>query len=196
MLIGSACGSSGDDGPAAPESASEDGRAGPADIEPFLLREGEEPGFRPGGEASTIVGVDAIAEYWELPPADARRLRERGFISFTRREIDGGETAAGVSEVLLYLTPEGARDQMTYDLRTSTIHAALPDTTIRRFAAGEVPGARGWTGSDVHGNPIGILKWVQGRCLLVLANEGDVPFVKALSTGARAIYERTGGDCP
>jgi hypothetical protein len=30
----------------------------------------------------------------------------------------------------------------------------------------------------------------------VLVSEGDVPFVNALSTGARAIYERPAGDCP
>ena len=32
--------------------------------------------------------------------------------------------------------------------------------------------------------------------MLVLVSEGEVSFVEALSTGARAIYERTGGDCP
>jgi hypothetical protein len=85
---------------------------------------------------------------------------------------------------------------MTYELRATTIHALLPETKIRRFTVRDVPGARGWTGSDLHGNPIGTVHWVQGRCMLVLVSEGDVPFVNALSTGARAIYERTGGDCP
>lgn len=60
----------------------------------------------------------------------------------------------------------------------------------------DVPGARGWTGTDLHGNPIGTVQWVQGRCTLLLVSEGDLPFVEVLSTGTRAIYERTGGDCP
>jgi hypothetical protein len=85
---------------------------------------------------------------------------------------------------------------MTYELRASTIHALLPKTKVRHFTVRGVPDARGWTGSDLHGNPIGTVHWVQGRCMLVLVSEGDVPFVNALSTGARAIYERTGGDCP
>jgi hypothetical protein len=85
---------------------------------------------------------------------------------------------------------------MTYELRTRTIRALLPKTKIRRFTVRGVSGARGWTGSDLHGNPIGTVHWVQGRCMLVLVSEGDVRFVDALSTGARAIYERTGGDCP
>jgi hypothetical protein len=40
------------------------------------------------------------------------------------------------------------------------------------------------------------VQWVQGRCLFLLVSEGEFPFVELLSTGARAIYERTGGDCP
>jgi len=32
--------------------------------------------------------------------------------------------------------------------------------------------------------------------MLLLVSEGDLPFVEVLSTGARAIHERTGGDCP
>ena len=156
---------------------------------------GEEPGFRPDGDALTVVGVNTLANRWGLPRAAAQQLRERGFISFTTRRTLGRD-AGGVSEVLLFTTPEGARNQMTYDLRASTIHATLPETTIRRFRVLAVPGARGWTGSDLHGNPIGTVQWVQGRCMLVLVSEGDVRFVEALSTGARAIYERTGGDCP
>ena len=78
----------------------------------------------------------------------------------------------------------------------TTIHATLPETKIRRFTVRDVPGARGWTGSDLHGNPIGTVHWVQGRCMLLLVSEGDLPFVEVLSTGARAIYERTGGECP
>ena len=176
------------------EAANGNGRSGARDVDRFLMRNGEQPGFRPDGDALTIVGVNAIAEYWELPRAAAQQLRDRGFISFTTRRTHGRD-AGGVNEVLLFRTPEGARDQMAYDLRASTIHATLPETKIRRFTVRD-PGARGWTGSDLHGNPIGTVHWVQGRCMLLLVSEGDLPFVEVLSTGARAIYERTGGDCP
>jgi hypothetical protein len=184
VLSGSACG--GDDEPAAPEAANGSAQSGAPDVDRFLMRKGEQPGFRPDGDASTVEGVNAIAKYWELPRAAAQQLRDRGFISFTTRRTLFGREAAGVSEVLLFSSAEGARDQMAYDLRASTIHAILPETKIRRFSVREVPGARGWTGSDLHGNPIGT----------VLVSEGDLPFVEVLSTGARAIYERTGGDCP
>jgi hypothetical protein len=185
--------SRGDD--AADTSAASNGRSGVRDVKRFLMRNGEQPGFRPDGEASTIVGVNAITNYWRLAPADAQQLRDRGFVSFTTRRTLGRD-GAGVHELLLFRTPEGAQDQMAYDLRASTIHATLPETKIRRFTVGDVPGARGWTGSDLHGNPIGTVQWVQGRCMLLLVSEGDLPFVDVLSTGARAIYERTGGECP
>jgi hypothetical protein len=194
VLSGSACG--GDDEPAAPEGANGNARSGARDVDRFLMRNGEQPGFRPDGDATTVVGVNAITIHWGLPPAEAQQLRDRGFVSFTRQGTLGPRDAAGVSEVLLFATSEGARDQLAYDLRASTIHATLPETKIRRFTVRDVPGARGWTGSDLHGNPIGTVQWVQGRCMLLLVSEGDVPFVEALSTGARTIYERTGGDCP
>lgn len=177
------------------EAANGNGRSGARGVDRFLMRNGEQPGFRPDGDALTVVGVNAIANHWRLAPAAAQQLRDRGFISFTTRRTVGGD-AAGVNEVLLFRTAEGARDQMAYDLRASTIHATLPETKIRRFTVRDVAGARGWTGSDLHGNPIGTVHWVQGRCMLLLVSEGDLPFVEVLSTGARAIYERTGGDCP
>ena len=196
MLIGPACGDDGDDEPAAPEAANGNARSGARDVDRFLMRNGEEPGFRPDGDAFTVVGVDAFAEYARLSRAEVQQLRENEFISFTQRRTLAGRDAAGVSEVRLFATPVGARNETTYELRASTIHAILPETKIRRFGLRDVPGARGWTGSDLHDNPIGSVYWVQGRCMLVLVSEGDVPFVDALSTGARAIYERTGGDCP
>ena len=193
--IGYAATRGGDENDAADTSAPSSGGSGARNVERFLVRNGEQPGFRPDGDASTIVGVNAIANYWRLAPSATQQLRDRGFISFTTRRTLGRD-AGGVHELLLFRTPEGARDQMAYDLRASTIHETLPETKIRRFTVRDVPGARGWTGSDLHGNPIGTVQWVQGRCMLLLVSEGDLPFVEVLSAGARAIYERTGGNCP
>jgi hypothetical protein len=196
LLIGSACGGGDGDEPAAPEAANGKAQPGPRELGRFLMRDGEEPGFRPDGDAFTVVGVDAFAGHARLLPAEVQQLRENEFISFTMRRTVAGRDAAGVSEVRLFATAEGARREMNYELRASTIHAILPETEIRRFTVRDVPGARGWIGSDLHGNPIGTVHWLQGRCMLVLVSEGDVPFVDVLSTGARAVYERTGGDCP
>ena len=104
VLSGSACG--GDDEPAVPEAANGKALSGARDVHRFLMRNGEQPGFRPDGDALTVVGVNALASHWGLAPAAAQQLRDRGFISFTTRRTVGRD-AGGVNEVLLFRSPEG-----------------------------------------------------------------------------------------
>lgn len=85
---------------------------------------------------------------------------------------------------------------MEWETSEEGIHDQIPETKIKRFTVSGIPGARGWTGTDLHGNRIGHVYWVQGRCMMVIGNEGEGDFVKPLSTGATAIYERTKGVCP
>ena len=84
LLSGSACG--GSEEPAAPAAANGNVPSGDQNVDRFLMRNGEQPGFRPDGDASAVVGVDALASHWGLSPADAQQLRDRGFISFTSGE--------------------------------------------------------------------------------------------------------------
>ena len=169
------------------------------------MRKDEEPGFRPeaapGATPSsreTITGVKAFVTEMHLTPADARRLRREGFISFTAQPIRGPRTA-GVTNVALYETPEGAQHSLAHELRPDVIRAVGPVENLRFFSVPGIPGARGWTAS-LPGEPasrdVGNLFWVQGRCMLVLGNQGPGPFVGPLSTGARAIFERTNRQCP
>ena len=127
-----------------------------------------------------------------LPHADAQRLRREGFISFAFEPIRGPRTA-GISNVALFATAEGAKQNMTHELRTDVIRSAGPVANLRYFTVPGIPGARGWTASEPH---VGNLWWVQGRCVLVLGNQGPGPFAGPLSAGARAIYQRTKGQCP
>jgi hypothetical protein len=141
----------------------------------------------------TITGVNAFVKDMHLAPADARRLRSEGFISFTSAPIRGPRETAGITNVALFATAEGAKHNMAHELRTDVIRAVGPVANLRRFTVPGIPGARGWTASEPH---VGNLWWVQGRCVLVLGNQGPGPFAGPLSTGARAIYERTNGECP
>jgi hypothetical protein len=200
LVIGlAACGGDDGDEPAAPEAANGDARAGAPDLDRFLMRKNEEPGFRPGarpGQAprsrETITGVDAFVKDMHLAPDDARRLRSEGFISFTAQPIRGPR-AAGVTNVALYEAAEGAKHSLAHELREDVIRALGPVENLRYFAVPGVPGARGWTASKPH---VGNVQWVQGRCMLVVGNQGPGPFADPLSKGARAIYERTNGQCP
>jgi hypothetical protein len=139
-----ACGDDGDGETTGFETTNGNGRSDAADVDRFLMRKGEEPGFRPDGDASTVVGVNPFANGPELSRADAQQLRENGFISFTmRRTLAGDDVAAGVSEVLLFATPEGARSWMTHELRARTINARVPKTEIRRFTVARRSGRAG-----------------------------------------------------
>jgi hypothetical protein len=201
LVIGlAACG--GDDGDENTAQAAANGtpRSGDWDPDRFLMQDGEEPGFRQGAapgatpsSGETITGVRAFVEEMQLPPADARRLRDEGFISFAVQPIRGPRETAGITNVALFATAEGAQHNMAHELRTDVIRAFGPVAHLRRFTVPGIPGARGWTASEPQ---VGNLWWVQGRCVLVLGNQGPGPFVGPLSTGARAIYERTGGKCP
>ncbi len=179
------CGS--DDKPAA-KTASE--RPAKVDLAQFLMRDDEQPGFRRVESIITETGVATFAKTNSLPPADARRLRRDGFISITVQPIDGPGTR-GVTNVQLFKTASGARDWLAAEQRATLIHGIFPGAKIRRFTVPGIPGARGWAAADV-----GNVHWVQGRCLLVLGNQGAGPFAAPLATGARAIYKRTQGQCP
>ena len=174
-------------------------RSSAPDLNRFLMRKGEEPGFSPGAapgarprSRETITGLQAFVKDMRLTPSDERRLRSEGFISFTVEPIRGPQSA-GVMNVALYETAEGAKHSQAHELRPDVIRAFGPVENLRFFTVPGVPGARGWTASEPQ---VGNVVWVQGRCMFVLGNQGPGPFVGPLSTGVRAIYERTNGQCP
>ncbi len=118
------------------------------------MRKDEEPGFRPGAASrseprtrETITGVKAFAKDMHLTPDDARRLRSEGFISFMAQPIRGPRTA-GITNVALYETAEGAKHSLAHELRPDVIRALGPVENLRYFAVPGIPGARGWTASE------------------------------------------------
>jgi hypothetical protein len=212
LAIGvTACG--GDDGggeataqrPATATTAAAEARPAAEDLGRYLMRRGEEPGFRPGAAPGatpaareTITGVEALVSKWGLTAADERRLIRDGFISFTSGPIRA-PGSAGVTNVALYETPEGARRSLAHDLRPDVIRAEGPVANLRFFRVSGLPGARGWT-ATIPGEPashaVGNVLWVQGRCVHTLGNQGPGPFAGSLSRGARSIYDRTSDRCP
>jgi hypothetical protein len=201
LVIGlAACGGDEGDETTASQAATGNARSDARDLDRFLMRNDEEPGFRRGAapdqtpqSGGTITGVKAFVRDMHLTSADERRLRSEGFISFTSEPIRGPRETAGITNAALFATAKGAQHNLAHELRTDVIRSSGPVANLRRFTVPGIPGARGWTASEPH---VGNLWWVQGRCVLVLGNQGPGPFVGPLSTGARAIYERTNGQCP
>jgi hypothetical protein len=179
LAIGiAACGDDDGDETTAQEAANGNAQTGAQDLDRFLMREDEEPGFRRGAapgavprSGGTITGVEAFVKDMPLAPADARRLRSEGFISYTFQPIRGPRTA-GITNVTLYATAEGAKHSLAHELRTDVIRAFGPVANLRRFPVPGIPGARGWTASEPH---VGNVNWVQGRCMLVLVTRAPVP---------------------
>lgn len=161
----------------------------PTNLDTFLLKADEVPGLRPVSTPMSPVG-----EPFQLDKDGEKRLDRSGYISTTYQPAEG--QGAGVSSVLLFYTVTGAQEWMAYETSLRAIRLQIPGAEIERFDVPDVPGATGWTGPDIHGNAIGQVYWTQGRCMLLIGLEVEGPRVERLRAGAKAIYERTGGDCP
>ena len=201
LTIGvSACGGDGNGSTVPAAAANQNEQTVVPNLDRFLMRGSEEPGFRRGAapgatpeSGGTIKGVKAYVDEMNLTPPEARRLRSEGFVSYAFEPIRGPRGSAGITNIALFATAGGAQHNMEWELRTDTIRAQGLAGNLRRFTVPGIPGARGWTASEPH---VANLWWVQGRCVLVLGNQGPGSLVGQLSKGARAIYERTNGQCP
>ncbi|MDQ4144385.1 MAG: hypothetical protein M3198_11695 [Actinomycetota bacterium] len=162
------------------------------DLERFLIRANEAPGFSPSGKPETISGVRAFVADLQGTKADEQRLRDHGFQVFVVQPLEGPSDAAGVTNVSLFSTEEGAARELQYLL--GNIDNEFPGAKIERF---DVPGlstATGYTAELPDGVKVANVNWSQGRCVMTLGSQP--PFVDELRAGVRALYERTEGTCP
>ena len=115
-------------------AGSDEAQPAEADLERFLLRDGEEPGFKRIAAPRTDTGVEAFVQGGDVPDDEAQRLDRAGFIAFTFQPVvvDGGN--AGVTNVHLFETARGARDWMAWETSDEGIQRQIPDTKIHRFA--------------------------------------------------------------
>ena len=161
------------------------------DVLPYLLRADEVPGLTPISTPTTDTGPP----FSPLPEGGEEHLRHSGYVSTTYQRAEGGG-AAGVSSVLLFEAEAGAREWLAFETSDEALRQQLPHSELTWFRVPAVPGARGWTGPDLHGNAIGQVYWTEGSCLLLISLEVEGPRVGPLSAAATSIYERTGGTCP
>ncbi len=187
-FMGSGCGES------TPEAAKTTARPDKVDFTRFLMRDGEQPGFRRIETVQTEPAA-AFAEHAALTAAEKRRLRSDGMGLATFQPTEGPDTR-GVTSVTLFATAKGATHWLAQEQREDYIRRQMPGGgKVRRFDVSGIPGARGWMAAKGE-HDVGNVFWVQGRCLMILGNEGPGPFAGPLSTGAKAIYARTKGQCP
>jgi hypothetical protein len=187
-VIASGCGES------APEATKTVARPDKVDFARFLMRDGEQPGFR-RIETIRTESAEAFAQNAPLTKAERREVRSTGMGPSTFQPTEGPNTA-GVTSVTLFTSAKGAARWLALEQRADYIRRHLPGRgKIRHFEIPGIPGARGWTApKDDHS--VGNVYWVQGRCLMILGNDGPGPLAGPMSAGAKAIYQRTQGRCP
>jgi hypothetical protein len=107
--------------------------------------------------------------------------------------LTGPSDAAGVSNVSLFTTEDGATRELEY-MKSNIGKDSSGADNFERFDVPGVPTATGWTYDKPGGSKAADVYWSQGRCVMVLGSEP--PSVDRLRSGVKAIYERTEGRCP
>lgn len=163
------------------------------DLTRFLLGPNEEPGLGPQGKPEII---STAGEVFEGSADDEKRLREEGFEVFVVQMLEGESNAlhAGVTNVMLFATAEGANRELLY--MDSRVEQDFGGSAVERFSVPGVPSAKGVTAREPGGQNVGNVSWIQGRCLLALGYQGEDPLVERVRAAVKAIYERTAGGCP
>ena len=187
-FMASGCGAS------APKAAKATARPDKMDYTRFLLRNGEQPGYR-RVESVFTEDAETFAEKAGLTRAERSRMRSAGMGTATYQPTEGPDSR-GVTSVTLFASAQGARRWLAQEQREDYIRRQMPEGgKLRRFVVPGIPGAHGWSaskGSRIVGN----IFWVQGRCMMILGHESSGSFDGPLATGAHAIYRRTKGRCP
>ena len=96
-----------------------------------------------GATVETLSSAEEFAARGRQPEVEARRLREAGFVSFARRELEGKSAGPGVTSVMLFADAAGAKAQAAEERRT--LNVDFRGWTLKRFDVPGVPGAFGWT---------------------------------------------------
>ena len=194
-IVASACG----DSSTSPQDLSA-ATAATRELERFLIRADEAPGFAPSGKplASSLREI-AAEDRKHGEGSNEERLSDHGFEVSVGQALKGPSDAAGASSVQLFATEDGATRELEY-LVSQIGKLGTEVRVIERFDVPGVPTASGWTSEKAGGGAlddkvvVANVVWSQGRCVLGLGSEPA--FADRLRDGVKAIHERTGGRCP
>ena len=192
LAVAGGCGDDGNDETSAKPPVTTGSQETTAGLERFLLARGEEPGYQPSGPVETLSSAEEYAARGPQPQAVARRLRDEGFVSFVRRELEGKE-GPGVTSLFLFRSAAGAKREAAVARRDLDVE--FRGWTLKRFDVPGVPGAFGWTATK-PGQRVGNVTWVEGRCEMTLGNADASSFVAPLTAGVQAVHRRVAGRCP
>ena len=156
-----------------------------AALKPYVVRAGDEPGYRSNG-ASFFGSTD----FGSAPAAVVKRLRAEGYRGLMFEGVSGPNGASGTAQVIVLGSATGAKSELKADVSPSL--AVQPHFTIK-----QIPTSVGFTGKSKsqHG---AVVFFVEGSCELALSNTASGAPRPVVIAGALAIYDRTahsGGVC-
>ena len=173
------------------------------DLTSFVVRAGEETGFKPAAPrvfTSIAAWVHGAHDTTQEAKRDSARLKAEGFRGGVIEEttsIRGLAAGGGLSYVVELGSPKAAAKELAYDVR-SNIALQGKGALIHRFTVAGVPGAVGFTARTAH-KPGGAanVSFREGNCVLLVGDSlanGDL--AGPVNAGVVAIYRRTHGTCP
>lgn len=166
---------------------------GAGELARFLVRGDEVKGFPLNGEPQKFSPLSAWVDEADLSEAEERRLRAHGFQAFVVQHLGDPESEAGVSNVTLFATKDGATRELEYLANQIDKDDAHP--LVDRFDVPGVASATGWTAEKPENDTVvANVHWSQGRCVMGIGTEPA--YIDRVRAGVKAVYERTEGRCP
>ncbi len=192
LAVAGGCGDDGNDETSAKPAVTTGTQEATAGLERLLLARNEEPGYQPSGPAEKLSTAEEYAARGPRPEVVTRRLRDAGFVTFVRRELEGKE-GPGVTSIFVFRSAAGAKREAAAENRDLDVE--FRGWKLKRFDVPGVPSAFGWTATK-SGERVGNVTWVEGRCAMTLGNAGATSFVAPLTAGVQAVHRRVAGRCP
>jgi hypothetical protein len=170
----------------------------------YLIQKGEETGFAPKQKPRVATSLDQLLErdYREKGRAlekEAARLESEGWeeAAYELLKPTSGAKGEGLSSVLAFATPEGAKAELRFEFKRDT--AKVPKgQRLEPLKVPAVPGAKAFELSSAkkEGGAANAL-FVEGSCMFVVGDfkESGRGVAAPVIAGVEAIYKRTNGEC-
>ena len=162
-------------------------------ISDYVVRGGEETGYRPAGVAQVAHTVAASEVGNPNANADEKRLTSEGFVQGASVDTNGADGAVGRSSVTELGSPAAAAREQQASVREAALEQR--GAAVSHFTAAGIPGSTGILAPAAPGGQsTANLYFREGRCALWVGDETSKPnYRAAVIAAARAIYARTNG---
>lgn len=168
----------------------------------FLLRSGEQTGFRVHGAPRTQTSVQAFVSFaggsTKAKQTETAVLEKAGFVAASEEQLRASHGRQAFSLVMEFTSSASARAAVAYLIKSAAQGQKAKGTKIATYRVKGVPSARGVTAVNRTVSTANNY-WTEGRCAF---GSGDYitkrtdPLSGPVISGVQALYRRTKGVCP